>query len=54
MTSARALVPTASRYAAPVSLFALEVFFTSLLVISSVVILWFTGFVLWRLFQGQR
>ncbi len=47
-------IEAVNRYPGAVSLFALEVFFTSLLVISSVVIFWFTGFVLWRLFQGQR
>lgn len=36
------------------SIGALEAFYTSLLVLSSVVIFWFSGFVLWRLFKGQR
>ena len=40
------------RYAAPVE--ALELFYTSLLVLSAVVITWFSGFVVWRLFKGQR
>lgn len=42
------------RYPRGVSLQALEIFYTSLLVISSVVIFWFSGFVVWRLFRGQR
>ena len=33
---------------------ALELFYTSLLVLSAVVITWFSGFVVWRLFKGQR
>jgi hypothetical protein len=37
-----------------VSIHALEIFYTSLLVLSTVVITWFSGFVLWRLFKGQR
>lgn len=37
-----------------VSIQALEIFYTSLLVLSSGVIFWFSGFVLWRLFKGQR
>ena len=32
---------------------ALEVFYTSLLVLSAVVITWFAGFVVYRLYRGQ-
>jgi len=32
----------------------LELFYTSLLALSAVVITWFSGFVVWRLFKGQR
>lgn len=32
----------------------LEVFYTSLLVASAVVITWFAGFVVYRLYRGQR
>ena len=45
---------SARTYDARVSIEALEIFYTSLLVLSSVVIFWFSGFVLWRLFKGQR
>ena len=41
-------------YPGPMSVLALEIFFTSLLVLSTVVILWFSVFVVWRLFRGQR
>ncbi|MEJ5912946.1 hypothetical protein [Pseudokineococcus sp. 1T1Z-3] len=37
-----------------INLVALEVFFTSLLVLSSVVIGWFSVYVLYKLFTGQR
>ena len=40
------------RYAGPVE--ALELFYTGMLVLSAVVITWFSGFVVWRLFKGQR
>lgn len=33
---------------------ALELFYTSLLVLSAVVISWFSVFVVWRLYKGQR
>jgi hypothetical protein len=32
----------------------LEAFYTGLLALSAVVIVWFTVFVVWRLFKGQR
>lgn len=32
----------------------LEVFYTSLLVLSALVIAWFAGFVVYRLYRGQR
>jgi hypothetical protein len=41
-------------YDATMSVEALETFYTSLLVLSSVVIFWFSGFVVFRLFKGQR
>jgi uncharacterized membrane protein len=33
---------------------ALEVFFLVLLIVASIVIVWFAGYVVYRLFQGQR
>ncbi|PRZ08241.1 hypothetical protein BCE75_103167 [Isoptericola sp. CG 20/1183] len=33
---------------------ALEIFFTSLLVVTVGVITWFAGYVVYKLFQGQR
>ncbi len=33
---------------------ALEVFFLVLLIVVSIVIMWFAGYVVYRLFQGQR
>ncbi len=33
---------------------ALEVFFLVLLIVVSIVIAWFAGFVVYRLFKGQR
>ncbi len=33
---------------------ALEVFFLVLLIVVSLVITWFAGYVVYRLFQGQR
>jgi hypothetical protein len=33
---------------------ALEVFFLVLLIVVSLVIMWFAGYVVYRLFQGQR
>jgi hypothetical protein len=33
---------------------ALEAFYTGLLVLSAVVIVWFSVFVVWRLYKGQR
>jgi hypothetical protein len=33
---------------------ALEAFYTTLLVLSAIVIIWFSGFVVWRLYKGQR
>jgi hypothetical protein len=32
----------------------LEVFFLVLLIVVSIVIMWFAGYVVYRLFQGQR
>ena len=32
----------------------LEVFFLVLLIVVSIVIVWFAGYVVYRLFQGQR
>jgi hypothetical protein len=31
----------------------LEIFFTSLMVLMSVIILWFTGLVIYKLYKGQ-
>ena len=42
----------AGRYAAAVE--GLELFYTGMLVVSAIVITWFSGFVVWRLFKGQR
>ncbi|PFG44449.1 hypothetical protein ATJ88_3173 [Isoptericola jiangsuensis] len=36
------------------SIHALEIFFTSLLVVTVGVITWFAGYVVYKLFQGQR
>ncbi|NOV99659.1 hypothetical protein HDG68_000527 [Isoptericola chiayiensis] len=36
------------------SIHALEIFFTSLLVAAVVTITWFAGYVVYKLFQGQR
>lgn len=33
---------------------ALEVFFLVLLIVVSIVIMWFAGFVVYRLYKGQR
>ncbi len=33
---------------------ALEIFFTSLLVVTVVAVTWFAGYVVYKLFQGQR
>lgn len=33
---------------------ALEAFYLTLLVLASLVIVWFSGFVVYRLFKGQR
>jgi len=33
---------------------ALEVFFLVLLIVVSIVIVWFAGFVVYRLYKGQR